>query len=99
MPFVECVPNLSEGRRSDVIDRIVAAMRHIADVHVLDASSDASHNRSVITIAGSPRSVEDAVLALFGEAIASIDLRSHTGAHPRLGAVDVVPFIPLEGVT
>jgi len=99
MPLVECVPNVSEGRRTDVIDRLVNAMRRVSPVHVLDVSSDASHNRSVITLVGAPRVLEEAVLALFGEAVASIDLRSHDGEHPRLGAVDVVPFIPIQGIT
>ena len=99
MPLVECVPYVSEGRRPEVIDRIIHAIRGVPGAHVLDVSSDASHNRSVITMVGSPGSLEDATLALYAEAIASIDLRTHSGAHPRLGAVDVVPFIPIDGLT
>jgi len=96
---IECVPNISEGRRPDVIDRIVNATRATRGVHVLDVSSDASHNRSVITLIGSRPSLHEAMMTLFEHAVAGIDVRSHSGAHPRFGAVDVVPFIPIEGVT
>ena len=99
MALAECVPNVSEGRRADVVDAIVDAVRAVPDARVLDVSSDPSHNRSVITMVGSPGSLHTAVIALYAAAIASIDMRSHRGAHPRLGAVDVVPFIPLEGTT
>jgi glutamate formiminotransferase len=97
MALVECVPNVSEGRRAEVIDRLAASVASSTGVHVLDRSSDATHNRSVFTFAGEPQPVADAVLALFEAAVAVIDIRAHTGAHPRLGAVDVVPFIPLGG--
>ena len=96
---IECVPNISEGRRPDVIERLVNRLRKTTDVHVLDVSSDASHNRSVVTLMGDRTSLEDATIALFEHAVAEIDLRSHTGAHPRFGAVDVLPFVPIEGVT
>ncbi len=96
---IECVPNVSEGRRPDVIDRIVNATRATRGIHVLDVSSDASHNRSVITLIGSRTPLHEATMTLFEQAVAGIDLRSHSGAHPRFGAVDVVPFIPIEGVT
>src|SRR3954471_22677812 len=99
MRAIECVPNVSEGRRPEVIDPIVTALRKIEAVRVLDVSSDASHNRTVISMVGSHASLRDAVLVLFELAIAAIDLRAHTGAHPRLGAVDVVPFIPIRGIT
>src|SRR3954470_591330 len=99
MQVIECVPNVSEGRRPEVIDPIVTALREIAAVRVLDVSSDASHNRTVISMVGSHTSLRDAVLVLFEHAVAAIDMRSHTGAHPRLGAIDVVPFIPIEGTT
>ena len=95
--IIECVPNVSEGRRPDVVDRIVEAASRVPGARVLDRSSDPSHNRSVITLAGEPPPLKDAVLALFEVAIAEIDLRTHSGEHPRLGAVDVVPFIPIEG--
>jgi glutamate formiminotransferase len=99
MPIIECVPNLSDGRRHDVVERIVDAVRHVDGTRVLDVSSDAAHNRSVLTMVGSRDALRSAVLVLFEHAIAAIDLRTHRGAHPRLGAVDVVPFIPIEDVT
>jgi glutamate formiminotransferase len=99
MAWIECVPNVSEGRRPAVVTAIVAAVRAVAGVHVLDVSSDPSHNRSVLTIAGTAATLKAAVAALFDAALPRIDLRAHTGEHPRLGAVDVVPFIPLEGST
>jgi glutamate formiminotransferase len=98
MPLVECVPNLSEGRRLDVIETIVSSLRRVDTIRVLDVSSDAVHNRSVITMVGQLARFADAMRALFDEAVAAIDMRLHQGAHPRVGAVDVVPFIPLEGV-
>ena len=99
MPIIECVPNISEGRRTDVVERIVDAVRRVPGARLLDYSSDAAHNRSVITMAGDAESLKAAVLALFEGAIAAIDLRTHKGEHPRMGAVDVVPFVPIEGVT
>jgi glutamate formiminotransferase len=97
--IIECVPNISEGRRPDVVARIVEAVRRVPGAQLLDFSSDASHNRSVITMAGDPGALKAAVLALFDAAVGLIDLRTHTGEHPRIGAVDVVPFVPIEGVT
>jgi glutamate formiminotransferase len=99
MRLIECVPNISEGRRREVIGEIVAAVHAVAGVRVLDVSSDSSHNRSVLTIVGDAAPLRDAVLALFSSALPKIDLRRHTGEHPRLGAVDVVPFIPIREVT
>ncbi len=98
MAIIECVPNVSEGRRPDVVARLVDAVRR-AGVRVLDHSSDASHNRSVLTFAGDGPSLKAGVLALFAVAVEVIDLRTHEGEHPRVGAVDVVPFIPIDGVT
>src|SRR5262245_49274084 len=98
MTLIECVPNVSEGRRPAVIDAIADAIRAVPGVRLLDSSSDASHNRSVFTLAGDAAGVERAVLAIFERAVESIDLRTHRGEHPRMGAVDVVPFIPIEGV-
>jgi len=98
MAIIECIPNVSEGRRTDVLDACAAAIRG-AGVHLLDVKPDASHNRTVYTFAGEPAAVRAAVLALFGAAIPAIDLRSHSGEHPRLGAVDVTPFVPIEGAT
>ena len=97
--IIECVPNVSEGRREEVVEDIVDAVRRVPGARLLDYSSDRSHNRSVISLAGEADALKAAVVALFGAAIARIDLRTHTGEHPRLGAVDVVPFVPIEGVT
>lgn len=99
MALIECVPNISEGRRSEVVDEIVEAIRLVPAVRVLDVSSDASHNRSVITMVGDAAGTKSAVLSLFERAIRSIDLRNHAGEHPRLGAVDVVPFVPVADVS
>jgi glutamate formiminotransferase len=99
MAVIECVPNVSEGRRAEIIDAMAAAVRAVTGVRLLDHSSDASHNRSVFTLAGDAEGVRNAVLALVERAVADIDLRTHRGEHPRLGAVDVVPFVPIEGVT
>jgi glutamate formiminotransferase / 5-formyltetrahydrofolate cyclo-ligase len=99
MPLVECVPNVSEGRRADVVAALVDAVCSVSGVRLLDYSSDPSHNRSVLTIVGEPAPLQRAILALFESAIARIDLRQHSGEHPRIGAVDVVPFIPIADVT
>jgi len=99
MPIIECVPNISEGRRPDTVDIVVKAIAAVPGVTVLDSSSDASHNRSVLTLAGDAASLRAGVLALVDATLKAVDLRSHRGEHPRLGAVDVVPFIPIEGVT
>src|SRR5207302_3288100 len=97
--LIECIPNVSEGRRSDVVGAMAEAIRRVKSARLLDFSSDASHNRSVFALAGDASGVEQAVMALFERAVAEIDLRTHRGEHPRLGAVDVVPFVPIEGVT
>ncbi len=97
--LVECVPNVSEGRRGDVIDRLADAIRATEGVRLLDRTSDVDHNRSVFTYAGEPDAVLRATHALIDVAYREVDMKAHTGAHPRLGAVDVVPFIPLAGVT
>jgi glutamate formiminotransferase len=97
--LIECVPNVSEGRRREVVEAMADAIRRVPGVTLLDHSSDAAHNRSVFTLAGDAASLEQAVMALYERASADIDLRAHRGEHPRLGAVDVVPFVPLEGVT
>jgi glutamate formiminotransferase / 5-formyltetrahydrofolate cyclo-ligase len=99
MAIIECVPNVSEGRRPEVVRAIVDAVAGTPGVHLLDWSSDASHNRSVITLAGEAGPLKAAVLALFALSLDSIDLRQHQGEHPRMGAVDVVPFVPIERVT
>ena len=97
--LIECIPNLSEGRRPEVVATFVDAVRAVPGVKMLDHSSDASHNRSVLTFVGDASGVAQAVLALVERAVAAIDLRTHKGEHPRLGAVDVVPFVPIEGAT
>ena len=94
----ECVPNVSEGRRADAIDAIRTAASG-PDVAVVDVSSDASHNRSVITLVGTGDGVVAAAIRLAGAAIEHIDLRTHTGEHPRMGAIDVIPFIPVGDST
>lgn len=99
MAIIECVPNISEGRRADLIERIARALGAIHGVRVLDYSSDASHNRSVFTLAGDRGPLKQAVLTLYEQVLPEIDLRHHQGEHPRLGAVDVVPFVPIAGVT
>ena len=97
--LVECVPNFSEGRRIEVVDRIVAAGAGTPGVHVLDRTSDASHNRSVITLVGAGADLVEAAVRMGRTAQQLIDLREHTGEHPRMGATDVVPFVPVSGVT
>jgi glutamate formiminotransferase len=99
MSVIECVPNVSEGRRLDVIEKMAGALRAVPGLRVLDVQSDASHNRSVFTLAGDAAALSAGIPVLFEQAIAEIDLRGHKGEHPRLGAVDVVPFIPIDGVT
>jgi glutamate formiminotransferase len=98
MAVIECVPNISEGRRAGVLDACAAAVRQ-SGARLLDVKPDAAHNRAVYTFAGNAAEVKAAVLALFDAALPQIDLRTHKGEHPRMGAVDVVPFIPIEGAT
>jgi glutamate formiminotransferase len=97
--LIESVPNVSEGRRRDVVDRLAAAIETVPGVFLLDRTSDASHNRSVFTLAGEHAPVQDALEALVGTAIHEIDMDAHTGEHPRIGAVDVIPFVPLGPTT
>ena len=97
--LVECVPNFSEGRRPEVVEKIVEAVRQTTDVVILDYSSDADHNRSVLTFVGSLEGVEQAAFAAITKAAELIDMEHQSGEHPRIGATDVVPFIPISGVT
>jgi glutamate formiminotransferase / formiminotetrahydrofolate cyclodeaminase len=97
--LIECVPNFSEGRDAAKVDAIVAVMSAVTGVYVLDREMDGDHNRCVITLAGEPEAVAEAALKGVGKAAELIDLTTHQGAHPRVGATDVVPFIPIEGVT
>jgi glutamate formiminotransferase len=96
---IECVPNISEGRDRARIEEIAAAVRAVPGARLLDVSSDASHNRSVLTLVGDAEGVAAAVRTLFEAAVPRIDLTRHSGEHPRMGAVDVVPFIPIRGAT
>ena len=93
--LIECVPNFSEGRRPEVVDQIVRAVGQIEGVTVLDHSRDETHNRSVVTFAGNAEPVVRAATAAVGRALELIDMERHQGAHPRIGAVDVIPFVPL----
>jgi len=97
LPPLECVPNVSEGRRPEVVARLAAAAGSAPGARLLDVSSDPDHNRSVLTLAGDPEGLHQGLLALYAAALAEIDLRAHRGVHPRLGAVDVAPFVPLGG--
>ena len=96
--LVECVPNFSEGRDKSVVDAIVEAMK-IPGVSLLDREMDSDHNRCVITIVGDREAIAEAAIRGVGKASELIDLTKHQGAHPRIGASDVIPFIPIEGVT
>jgi glutamate formiminotransferase len=96
--LIECVPNFSEGRDAATVDAIVTAMAATPGAVVLDRESDADHNRSVVTLAGEPEAVASAALAGVGKALELIDLTKHSGEHPRIGATDVLPFVPVEGV-
>jgi glutamate formiminotransferase len=93
--LIDCVPNFCEGRRPEVVDEIVGAIGHIEGITVLDHSRDETHNRSVVTFAGSAEPVVRAATAAVGRALELIDMEAHSGAHPRIGAVDVMPFVPL----
>ena len=97
--LIECIPNFSEARRPQVVDDIVAAIGSVEDVRLLDRSSDLDHNRTVLTFAGSPAAVEEAAFRAIKAASELVDLDQHTGEHPRIGATDVVPFVPLSEVS
>lgn len=97
--LVECVPNFSEGRNKEVVEKIVDEVRKINGVKLLDYSSDEDHNRSVITMIGTPEKIKEAVLNASKVAIELIDMSKHQGAHPRMGAVDVIPFTPVSDIT
>jgi glutamate formiminotransferase len=97
--LVESVPNFSEGRRLDVVEHLAGAVESVPGAHLLDRTSDASHNRTVLTIAGEVGPVTEAVERAVAVAVHEIDMDLHTGEHPRIGAVDVIPFVPLAGTT
>jgi glutamate formiminotransferase/formiminotetrahydrofolate cyclodeaminase len=96
--IVECVPNFSEGRREDVLDKIRTSISAVPGAQVLDTHTDADHNRSVITFVGNPEAVEEAAFQMIKKAAELIDMNKHSGEHPRVGATDVVPFIPISGI-
>lgn len=98
-PIVECVPNFSEGRRQEVIDAIVASVTAVPGAHLLDVQSDSDHNRTVVTFVGGPEAVLEAAFASARSAAGLIDMNQHSGEHPRMGATDVIPFIPVRGVS
>jgi glutamate formiminotransferase len=97
--IVECIPNFSEGRRLDVLDQIIAAIKSVPGAVLLDRESDADHNRSVVTFVASPETIVEAAIRAAKQAAELIDLNNHRGEHPRMGATDVVPFVPISGVT
>ena len=97
--IVECIPNISEGRNTEIIEAVLDQVRATAGVTLLDYSSDPSHNRTVITFLGSPEGVQDAAVALAKKAAELIDLTKHEGEHPRMGAVDVIPFVPIKEIS
>jgi glutamate formiminotransferase len=97
--IVECIPNFSEARRPEVVDQIIAAVQAVPGVGVLDRHSDLDHNRTVLTFVGEPAPVEEAAYAAIAKAAELIDLNQHQGQHPRIGATDVVPFVPISGRT
>jgi glutamate formiminotransferase len=99
MTIIECIPNISEGRRPEIIDEIAALVAGTPGVELLHRTSDVSHNRSVLTFVGDATSLTAAVVAMFDAALSRIDLRHHEGVHPRIGAIDVVPFVPIAGAT
>ena len=98
MSIIQCVPNFSEGRDVAVVEAIVSAAREASEVTIADYSSDPDHNRMVLSLLGNPEDIRESVQAAASRAIQLIDLRSHTGAHPRIGAVDVIPLVPIKGV-
>ena len=97
--IIECVPNFSEGRDLDKIEKILAAFRGKEGVKLLDYQSDEDHNRLVVTVVGEPAPLQNALIEAMGIAIKVIDMRQHKGQHPRMGAIDVVPFIPIKNVS
>jgi glutamate formiminotransferase len=99
LKIVECVPNFSEGRREQVVEQIVAAMANCPGMRVLDVQSDPDHNRSVVTLIGEPQPVVEAAFQGIATAAELIDMNHHRGEHPRMGATDVVPFVPIRGLT
>ncbi len=98
-PLIECIPNFSEARRPDVVQKIIESIEGVAGVHILDQHSDLDHNRTVVTYVGEPKAVAEAAFASIKKAAELIDLHQHQGEHPRMGATDVVPFVPIRDVS
>ncbi len=99
MPLVECIPNFSEARRPEVVDAILQVISAVPGIHVLDRHSDMDHNRTVVTFVGPPEGVEEAAFQSIAKAAELINLDEHTGEHPRIGATDVVPFVPIRDIS
>lgn len=99
IPLVECIPNFSDARRPEVVSSIIKSITDVEGVHLLDHHSDLDHNRTVVTMIGSPKAVEEAAFQAISTASKLIDLNFHTGKHPRMGATDVVPFVPISDIT
>ena len=99
MPLVECIPNYSEGRRPEIIDQIIAAILSVPNVQILDRHSDVDHNRTVLTLLGEPEAIKEAVFRSIAKAAELIDMDEHQGEHPRIGATDVVPFVPIRDMS
>jgi glutamate formiminotransferase len=97
--IIECIPNFSEGRDKEKVEKIVDVFRNAEGVKLLDYSSDPDHNRTVVTVVGNPEQLEKAIVDMAERVYDIIDMSSHKGAHPRMGALDVVPFVPIDGVT
>ena len=99
MPLVECIPNYSEGRRSEIIDQIISAILSVPSVQILDRHSDADHNRTVLTLLGEPEAVKESIFRSIAKSAELIDMDKHQGEHPRIGATDVVPFVPIRDMS
>src|SRR3989338_3368599 len=97
--IIECIPNFSEGRNKKVVEAIIKAITNVPGIILLDQESDSYHNRSVITFVGEPEKVIEAAFEGTKKAAELIDLNKHSGEHPRMGATDVIPFVPISGVT
>jgi glutamate formiminotransferase / formiminotetrahydrofolate cyclodeaminase len=98
-PLVECIPNFSEARRPEVVEEIIQSIARVNGIHILDKHSDLDHNRTVVTYLGTPEAVEEAAYQSIAKAAQLIDLNHHTGEHPRIGATDVVPFVPISDIS
>lgn len=97
--IIECIPNFSEGRDLEKVETVVNVFRGVQGVKLLDYSSDADHNRTVVTVVGEPEALEAAIINMAEKVYENIDMSKHSGGHPRMGALDVVPFVPIDGVT